>query len=90
LSNEIGVFCPIVIRAGPLGLELAQALARLGVVTKVFDEGPRIAGLHDEDVATEITETRDADWVPYGINFLDERRGLVGAPQADSKPRTAG
>lgn len=43
-----------VIGAGPLGLELAQALARLGVVTKVFDEGERIAGLRDDAVAAEL------------------------------------
>jgi dihydrolipoamide dehydrogenase len=43
-----------VVGAGPLGLELAQALARLGVETEVFDEGKRLAGLHDEDVALEL------------------------------------
>jgi dihydrolipoyl dehydrogenase len=40
--------------AGPLGLELAQALARLGVETMVFDEGKRLAGLHDEQIAAEL------------------------------------
>ncbi|MFL5283967.1 MAG: dihydrolipoyl dehydrogenase [Rhodopila sp.] len=40
-----------VIGAGPLGLELAQALARLGVATAVFDQGNRLAGLRDEAVA---------------------------------------
>jgi dihydrolipoamide dehydrogenase len=43
-----------VIGAGPLGLELAQALARLGVETRVFDEGLHLAGLHDEKVATVL------------------------------------
>jgi dihydrolipoamide dehydrogenase len=42
-----------VVGAGPLGLELAQALARLGVDVEVFDEGPRLAGLHG-DVAAEL------------------------------------
>jgi dihydrolipoamide dehydrogenase len=40
-----------VIGAGPLGLELAQALARLGVDAVVFDKGNRLAGLRDEVVA---------------------------------------
>jgi dihydrolipoamide dehydrogenase len=34
-----------VIGSGPLGLELAQALARLGVRVEVFDRGDRLAGL---------------------------------------------
>ena len=34
-----------VIGAGPLGLELAQALARLGVEVTVFDEGGKLAAL---------------------------------------------
>ncbi len=34
-----------VIGSGPLGLELAQALARLGVRVEVFDQGDRTAGL---------------------------------------------
>jgi dihydrolipoamide dehydrogenase len=40
-----------VIGAGPLGLELAQALARLGVDVMVFDEGETLAGLKDQDLA---------------------------------------
>lgn len=43
-----------VVGAGPLGLELAQALARLGVETEVFDQGRRLAGLYDEDVTAEL------------------------------------
>ena len=38
-----------VIGAGPLGLELAQAFARLGVDVAVFDKGDALGGLHDED-----------------------------------------
>ena len=34
-----------VIGSGPIGLELAQALARLGVRVEVFDRGDRLAGL---------------------------------------------
>ncbi|QNE32955.1 dihydrolipoyl dehydrogenase [Sphingomonas sp. NBWT7] len=38
-----------VLGAGPLGLELAQAFARLGVDVAVFDPGSTIAGLKDPD-----------------------------------------
>ena len=40
-----------VIGAGALGLELAQAMARLGVKTMVFDTGETIGGLKDRHVA---------------------------------------
>ncbi|KQN06032.1 MULTISPECIES: dihydrolipoyl dehydrogenase [Sphingomonas] len=40
-----------VIGAGALGLELAQAMARLGVDTMVFDTGETIGGLKDRHVA---------------------------------------
>ncbi|MGK7651331.1 dihydrolipoyl dehydrogenase [Roseovarius sp. B08] len=37
-----------VIGAGPLGLELAQAMSRLGVRVEMFDAGDRLAGLPKE------------------------------------------
>ncbi|MEG8041763.1 dihydrolipoyl dehydrogenase [Sphingomonas sp. LR59] len=40
-----------VVGAGALGLELAQAMARLGVETMVFDTGATIGGLKDHHVA---------------------------------------
>jgi dihydrolipoamide dehydrogenase len=43
-----------VIGAGPLGLELAQAMARLGVETVMFDQGDRIAALRDTEVAKSV------------------------------------
>jgi dihydrolipoamide dehydrogenase len=43
-----------IIGAGPLGLELAQALVRLGVDVEVFDQSERLAGLHDPEVAAEL------------------------------------
>jgi dihydrolipoamide dehydrogenase len=46
-----------VIGAGPLGLELALAFARLGVKTTVFDEGPDIGGVRDPKVAEAVRRT---------------------------------
>lgn len=43
-----------VIGAGALGLELAQAMSRLGVETVVFDTGETIAGLKDAHVAEAL------------------------------------
>lgn len=39
-----------VVGAGPLGLELGQALHRLGVRTAIFDRGDRIGGLISDDL----------------------------------------
>ena len=49
LPRSIGV-----IGAGPLGLELAQALVRLGVETMVLDQSGSIAALKDEKVADVV------------------------------------
>jgi dihydrolipoamide dehydrogenase len=43
-----------VVGAGPLGLELAQALARLGVEVTMFDQGEHIAALRDAEVAKNL------------------------------------
>ena len=43
-----------VVGAGPLGLELAQALARLGVGVQVFDESPHLAAIQDKAVETYL------------------------------------
>lgn len=43
-----------VIGAGPIGVELAQALARLGVEVAVFDKGDRVAGMQDAAVAEAL------------------------------------
>ncbi len=40
-----------VVGAGPLGIELAQAFARLGTAVTVLDRGTAIGGLSDPDVA---------------------------------------
>ncbi len=49
LPGSIGV-----IGAGPIGLELAQALARLGVETMVLDKGETVAALRDPHVAEAL------------------------------------
>ncbi len=46
LPGRIGV-----IGLGPLGIEMAQALSRLGIEVHAFDAGDRIAGIADEKVA---------------------------------------
>jgi dihydrolipoamide dehydrogenase len=65
-----------VIGAGPLGLELAQALVRLGVTVEVFDQGERIAGLHDAEVAAELTLILKREMpIRLGVKISVEREG---------------
>ncbi|MBB2962052.1 dihydrolipoyl dehydrogenase [Methylobacterium sp. R2-1] len=45
-----------VLGAGPVGLELAQAMARLGVATSVFDPGDSLGGLSDPDLKRAARE----------------------------------
>ena len=45
LPKSIAVFGP-----GVIGLELGQALSRLGVVVKVFGRSGSVANLHDEEM----------------------------------------
>ena len=45
-----------VLGAGPVGLELAQAMARLGVRVSVFDPGDGVGGLRDPDLARAARE----------------------------------
>jgi dihydrolipoamide dehydrogenase len=64
-----------VVGAGPLGLELAQALSRLGVGTEVFDEGNRLAGLHDEDVAAELKSILTKEFaIRLGVSLAATRQ----------------
>lgn len=57
-----------VLGAGPLGLELAQAFARLGVAVTVIDEGDMIGGLKDPKTnAAAITALGDEVTLQLGV-----------------------
>lgn len=78
-----------VIGAGPLGLELAQALARLGVQTDVFDEGNRLAGLHDAEVAKELGSILEKEMpIHLGVSITAARDG--DAAEISWKGRSSG
>lgn len=57
LPESIGV-----IGAGPLGLELAQALARLGVRVEVFDMEETLAGLEPGEIEASLREPLQAEF----------------------------
>ncbi|TCU58150.1 dihydrolipoamide dehydrogenase [Novosphingobium sp. PhB57] len=71
LPGSVGV-----IGAGPLGLELAQALARLGVDVAVFDEGESLAGLEDEAIAQSLRQCLEAEFaVHLGVKLSAKASG---------------
>ena len=65
-----------VVGAGPLGLELAQALSRLGVETAVFDQGDHLAALHDSDVAKLLQSELGKEFpIRMGVKLEIEKHG---------------
>lgn len=69
LPKSVGV-----IGAGPLGLEMAQALARLGVDVAVFEPGERIAGLVDAKVEAALRAVLETEFAIHtGVEFVATR-----------------
>ena len=65
-----------VVGAGPLGLELAQALARLGVQTIMFDQSEHIAALHDAEVAKILRSVLGKEFpIRLGVKLDVEKDG---------------
>ena len=50
-----------VIGSGPIGLELAQAMARLGVKVSLFDRGDRLGGIRCDRVHAALRSAIEAD-----------------------------
>lgn len=53
----------LVLGGGPLGCELAQAFARLGVAVTLIERAPQLMGREDADVAALVRERLEADGV---------------------------
>jgi dihydrolipoamide dehydrogenase len=65
-----------VIGAGPLGLELAQALARLGVAVMVFDEADTLAAVDDHEIACVLRAVLEKEFaIHLGVKLSAQREG---------------
>ena len=65
-----------IIGAGPLGLELAQALARLGVEAAVFERSDQLAALRDAEVAKELRSVLGVEFpIHLGAELHVEKDG---------------
>ncbi|MDQ0314517.1 dihydrolipoyl dehydrogenase [Amorphus orientalis] len=65
-----------VVGAGPLGVELAQAMARLGVRTALFDQKETAGGATHPDVQKAVHQRLDEDLsLHLGVDLSAERSG---------------
>lgn len=62
-----------VIGAGPIGLEMAQVLSRLGVDVVVVEMLPRILPKEDEDVAQRLHDFLAAEGIRFALGTKTER-----------------
>jgi dihydrolipoamide dehydrogenase len=65
-----------VVGTGPLGLELAQAFARLDVETEVFEQSDHVAALLDLEVANELKTVLAKEFsMRFGVKLQASRNG---------------
>jgi pyruvate/2-oxoglutarate dehydrogenase complex dihydrolipoamide dehydrogenase (E3) component/uncharacterized membrane protein YdjX (TVP38/TMEM64 family) len=67
----------LVLGGGPIGVELAQAFARLGSKVTVLELGPRILPREDEDVAALVGQQLVADGVALRVDHRALRFAIV-------------
>ncbi len=71
----------IVLGAGPIGTEMAQAFRRLGSEVTVIDQAPRILFRDDEELAAMLQTRLEEEGVRYALNAnvssVQEQRGGV-------------
>jgi dihydrolipoamide dehydrogenase len=79
-----------VLGAGPLGLELAQAFARLGARVAVFDEGEKIAALKDGKVAEVLHRLLAREFDLNLGTTIHSARNIDGGVELSLQGRTSG
>lgn len=58
----------VILGAGPIGLEMAQAFQRLGSQVTVIEMAPRIMAAEDEDVASFVQKRLEAEGIRFVLN----------------------
>lgn len=84
-------------RTGDNNWKLAFPSARVGYATIISYDAPKgeargyVVKTEDGgDSWTKQVVTKDADWIPYGIGFIDEQRGFVGGSTGGYETRDGG
>ncbi len=62
----------VVLGAGPIGIEMAQAFNRLGTAVTVVDRGPHILSKDDQDLADAVMEILSSEGVKFYLNHSIE------------------
>ena len=70
----------LVIGAGPIGCELAQAFARFGSAVTVFDQAPRVLPNEDSDAAAIVHRSLTEDGVTFhlGVRLIEAAENSGG------------
>ncbi len=81
----------LILGAGPIGCELAQAFARLGSMVTLLDMEPRLLPREDQDAAAEVAQQLEADGVTIILNAkaLAVEQGTLIVQQHDAQQRIA-
>ncbi|HQW13020.1 MAG TPA: NAD(P)/FAD-dependent oxidoreductase [Saprospiraceae bacterium] len=76
----------LVVGAGPIGIEIAQALSRLGTKITVIDEGDRILAHDDEELTTVLLQKLEAEGIEFYFNVTLQE--FTSANDAELKSKT--
>ena len=68
----------IVLGAGPIGVEMAQAFRRFGTEVTVVDMAPQILPYDDQDLANAVMETLQSEGVKFYVNHTIEATEDLG------------
>ncbi|MGI9285114.1 MAG: dihydrolipoyl dehydrogenase [Pseudomonadales bacterium] len=81
----------LILGAGPIGCELAQAFARLGSKVTLLDMEPRILPREDEDAAAQVASQLEADGINIVLNARAQaaEEGALVVQQNDAEKRIA-
>jgi pyruvate/2-oxoglutarate dehydrogenase complex dihydrolipoamide dehydrogenase (E3) component len=85
----------IVLGAGPIGLEMAQAFTRFGTAVAVVDMAPQILPKDDSDLTNEVMEILSVEGVKFytshtieAVNDLGNEREVIVKDKAGKKGNT--
>jgi pyruvate/2-oxoglutarate dehydrogenase complex dihydrolipoamide dehydrogenase (E3) component len=78
----------IMLGAGPIGIEMAQAFNRLGTRVTVINRSPRILGKEDKDMADAVMQIMENEGVQFvleaSIEQVDQSNGQARVTLTDS------
>jgi pyruvate/2-oxoglutarate dehydrogenase complex dihydrolipoamide dehydrogenase (E3) component len=80
----------VVLGAGPIGIEMAQAFGRLGARVTVVERGDQILGKEDPDLAAAVQAVLTTEGIRFYLGAAIERVARVGGCKAVTIKTAAG